>query len=303
MRDRLVSALDEFLWEHRRYPWPADPQRLLDDEGAMAAALYDAYKAWAEAEDRRVLSRPDFGVAVKEAGYEPRKVEAGHVYPGLTLETRTERARAAVIGDLRRLAYEWEHLIAMGDHRSRRHPEGDQCDHTLPPEVAEMVRGKVDAATTAYEADGTVDAVIARRYGAWLRLRHGDPNPTLVDQWEGLRVAHVGLRAEADRIRAEVAAGPGPEPARYEPYEPNDTDSILTKMVGERAHVTPAYREWDARRQALIAGERRLPALDREMANAQAAMATIERDLIPALAIQPDPVETDPPASTPMSEW
>jgi len=126
------------------------------------------YRAWMEERGDKPLSHVDFGVALQAVpGITRRRIPAGNVYSGLTVESRQERAYNAVHTTLlsaeiharadqpwvqRKEAHRQKHvktMIATGTW--------SQCDHPEPPDVvaglAEVEAAIAPAFPLAVEAE------------------------------------------------------------------------------------------------------------------------------------------------------
>ena len=203
------SFVDRFIAEHTADPWGIPEgvyARMSDAETASsrlqaermaatadmwrrsvysvrAGALYDRYVDEAEAhEDARtlapgeaVLSHRDFGLLLTERGYAKERDEDGHVYYGLTLETRPERADSSARGWVRRWMRDRVEAEAKARHMAevshikrqpyafgRSHFEEDvevPCDHQAPENIPGL--GTWSVPVWVAEARRLVDEVIA----------------------------------------------------------------------------------------------------------------------------------------------
>src|SRR5258705_4464966 len=88
----ISITVEAYVAERRPEPWP-DQYRT----DIPAKALYERYRAWTEARGDKPLSQVDFGVALQAVpGITRVRIPAGHIYNGLTVETRQERAEDRV---------------------------------------------------------------------------------------------------------------------------------------------------------------------------------------------------------------
>jgi len=193
-----MGQLTEWLDERRSEPWPFTLAGDFDMP-APAKALRDAFAEVRRAEDRTIPSQRDFGMAVKEAGFEPERTSAGHFYPGLTIESRAERARSNVRDYLGMREVSRLRAEADREHRARLH-DGDErvpCAHEMPAEVTGRIVEARNAAVAALEADGTAADLLERWYGPYLRWRPHEPAKSLA-------LAELAARRR-QRDEAEIA--------------------------------------------------------------------------------------------------
>jgi hypothetical protein len=271
-----VSALDDFLWEHRTGDLPIT-DGLLDYDGAPSTALYAAYQAYCLTADRTVMKVPEWRKAMVAAGREPMKVESGMVYADLTVASRHERAQARVIHDLRNMAAALERSAAIGAHRLRRHPDGDTCEHIPPPAETQAIADRVAAAVEAYQAEGMVDSEVAIRFGWYLRRQPGEPPVTRSVQLAAALAHRAALQAEEAALSTRIAEGPGPEPKRYDTPSgepPPAMSSLLDRLVaGVAAGMPrPEWNAWWERRGEIAMAERRLAECRRERTALEVSM-------------------------------
>lgn len=231
-----MSAIDDFLDEHRLRPWPhygpgpevTDRMRLalartcpdmtvgvIAGQGAPGAALYQSYREYmARFPDLKILGQPAFGAEVKArrwTGHE--RTTAGVTYAYLTAESRAERAAWA---ERNRLFYAGvrDPLLAESRerHRAAVHADGSNCAHSPSLEAMLARTERIDAAFRALVLDADQAAMLAasveERYGAFIRWRPGDPVPEPTPglaQWSHL---HRMGRAERGEV-PDQGAGPG----------------------------------------------------------------------------------------------
>jgi len=266
-----MTALDRWLLDHRAQPWPDD-----DPVPAPAAALHERYAADMKAQDRATLNHRDFGVALRDAGYQPTRIEGGNVYAGLTVESRQERAEMAVIPTFYGWGLQEAEDEATGAHRERMHADGSKCDHPTPESVRATFEDHADAYVEGCREDGSLAHASRVRFFYYLAEpfnRPGQPNPRLVLQAMALRPQLQTLLRLLAKLRFEVerleAVAPAPKPERPADEPEHTGTSLLAQMADGIMNPTPyerAVRDWHAGETARTGA----------IANAQAELKVVE---------------------------
>lgn len=196
--------------ERHAMPWPTEP----DGDGAPASELYARFKAeWTG--EGRCPNITEFGVWLKDHGFEKREVESGHVYPALTVATRWERATESIQYVLREEERPAIARLMQAEHDERKHPDGSECEHELPE--AEL-DARTEFSVTHHRSFWNM---FNNQFGPYIHVwRPGEPDPTYPEavKMAWLRHDRGKLVAEHKSLTAQLAElrdGIGDEPVRY----------------------------------------------------------------------------------------
>jgi hypothetical protein len=186
------------------YPWPYRP----GDSNPLAKNLYAAYVASCTADGLRAIPMQTFGRALVELGYESHRYPEGMRYANLTIETRQERAEAAVWkreprseaafdrvveqAEVRHLAAV-DHGVTVTSVTEEKWVDGvkgpvttevrtpNRCEHKMPDRVYDEGNAAAAAVRDELRRSGWLDHKIERRFGHYLK---GHPLPYEVDKRE-----------------------------------------------------------------------------------------------------------------------
>jgi hypothetical protein len=248
-------ALQAFIDTRRVRPWPLEHR--FGWSGVRAGRLYDQYVEVMQADDRLVLSSRDFGLTLKAMGLTTDRDEHGHFYPGVFEVTREEVARARVIEqetwkESRRL---WRDADAAHMEEFDHGTTTCECDLTeLRDAHGERIRAAIEDLTKRLIDDGTIDREVERRFGAFLRWREGDEDPT--DKYLADREA-ARRRALLDKLRdVESRLADAKERGDRWEVEPLDRErESLRAKLNLPLHFMPGYvSRTDGRRDIYVDG-------------------------------------------------
>lgn len=226
-QDATVEAFVALRWA---YPWRTRVRWGDDAPEVEAKAVYERYRAETEAAGFRPLSHVDFGVALQAVpGITRTRIPAGHVYTGITVETRQERAEAEV----RRSLFSGA-MAARADHPGHALWSAHHTSHAMALTYCDHEPSQLDVIALLAEVEAEVadqlSAAVEAKYGPWLRWQPGEPDP-------GIAIYRAQDEAERDRIVAKIAALQAEDAAE---------DARL------RAPYDAAYPAWQAAVDAIV---------------------------------------------------
>lgn len=260
------SFLGRWIDGHRTVPWfGAVPWRA--NATTRAGALYEAYRADAEDDDRAVASERDFGLTLQSAGFDPQRDENGRYYENIGTQTRAQRA-------LHQAREEVMRPIIDRHHHEARLRHFEQVSHST---TSREVR---DGRLVEQEVD-----IPCEHKG----LRDFMGLPVGVDVWivEGDETAAEEIKARANEVEANAGAlvAEWYQPlVDWRPGEPDPTARLVARrrVPEDRTRLAELEAEIAAKRPRLEGLEAALPSykayIEEEKQRTAAAMRKAGRD-------------------------